>query len=86
MWFKFCLIKSSNLLGNIISDFEETVGTSTLSVDNSLWDSLSSEMSELVQEGEVLGEDWATWSSSKGVSVVVNWGTRGGGHNFLFHI
>jgi hypothetical protein len=41
------------------------VSTSSLSMDNSLWNTLSSEVSQLVQEVEVLSQDWATRSSSE---------------------
>ena len=64
-----------DLRSNIIGDLEESMGTSTLGMDNSLWDSLSGEMGKLVQEHKVLGEDWSTWAGSEGVLVVVNWST-----------
>lgn len=51
-------------LGHILGNLEDSVGTRSFGMDNSLWNSLSIEVSELVNEGEVLKQDWASWSSS----------------------
>ena len=60
---------------NIVGDLKESMGTSSLGMDDSLWDSLSSEVSKLIQEGEVLGQNWTTWTSGERVLVIVNWST-----------
>lgn len=62
-------------LGYILGDLEDSMGARSLGVDNSLWNSLSVEVSELINEGEVLKENWTFWSSSHRVLVVVNWVT-----------
>ncbi|KAH3669350.1 hypothetical protein OGAPHI_001471 [Ogataea philodendri] len=41
-------------IGDVISDFENTVGTRTLGMDNSLWNSFSVEMSKRVDQLKVL--------------------------------
>ena len=48
--------------------------TSTLSVNDSLGDSLTGKVSELIEEVEVLGEDGAAGASSHRVLVVVDGG------------
>ena len=53
---------------------------------DSLGDSLSVEVSEFVDQVEVLEQDWASWSGSHGVLVVVDGITSGSGQNFTFHI
>ena len=60
------LVKEGSLgeHGHILSNLEDSVGTRSFGMDNSLWDSLSIEVSELVNKGEVLKQDWASWSSS----------------------
>ena len=50
-------------LGDILGDFHDTVSSSSLSMDNSLWDSFSIEMSEFIDEVEVLKENWSLWAS-----------------------
>lgn len=70
------------VFGNIRSDFEITVSTSTLGVDDSFWDSFTIEVGDLIDEVEVLEEDWTVFSSSQTVLVVVDWGTVGGGHDW----
>mmetsp|Transcript_137763 Transcript_137763/g.194883 ORF Transcript_137763/g.194883 Transcript_137763/m.194883 type:complete len:292 (-) Transcript_137763:39-914(-) len=67
------------VLGDVMSDLEVTVSTSTLSVHNSLRDSLSVEVSKLVDEVEVLEEDGTILASSHGVLVVIDGRTSGGG-------
>lgn len=46
-------------MADIVSDFEDTVCTSTLGMDGSLGDALASEVSELVNQREVLDEEGA---------------------------
>jgi len=48
---------------HIVSDFEDTMGCGSLSMHNTLWDSLSVEMGELIDEGEVLQKDGTSWTS-----------------------
>ena len=71
------LIQESGLgvFGHISGNFENTVGSGSLGVDNSLWNSFSVEVGKFVNEGEVLEKDWSSWASSHGVLVVVNWVT-----------
>ena len=50
--------------GHIVSDFEDTMGCGSLSMHNTLWNSLSIEMGELVDECKVLQEDGSPGTSS----------------------
>jgi len=68
-------------LGDVVGDFEVTVSTGALSVDDSFGDSFSVETGELVDQREILEEDWAVFSSGKGVLVVINGSTVRGGHD-----
>jgi hypothetical protein len=43
----------------IVSNLELAIGTGTLGVDNTLWNTLTVEMSELVNQVEVLEEERA---------------------------
>jgi hypothetical protein len=61
--------------GDIFSDLQETTSASSLGMDDSLWDSLSCEVSKLVQKGEILSQDWSSWASGERVLIVINWGT-----------
>ena len=70
------------VLGNVVGDFEVTVSTSTLSVDDSFGDSFTIEVGDFIDEVEVLEEDWAVFSSGQTVLVVIDWGTVGGGHDW----
>ena len=74
--------KISYLRSNIIGDFNIAVGTCTLSMHNSLGDSLTSKVSKLVKEVEVLSEDGATGTSGHRVLVVVDGSTGARGDNF----
>ena len=47
-----------------MSNIEVAVSTSSLSVNHSLWDSLSVELSELVDEVDILEEDGSSRASS----------------------
>jgi hypothetical protein len=51
------------------------MSASSLGMDDSLWDSLSCEVSKLVQKGEILSQDWSSWASGERVLIVINWGT-----------
>ena len=73
-----------DLRSDIVGDLKITVGASTLSVDNSLGDSLTGEVSKLVEEVEVLSEDGATGASGHRVLVVVD-GGAGAGRDDVFH-
>jgi len=72
-------------LRNIMSKFKVTMGTSTLGVDNSLRNTLSVEVSELVNKVEVLEEERTSGSSGHGVLVVIDGSTVGGGKLFALH-
>jgi hypothetical protein len=61
--------------GDIFSDLQETMSASSLGMDDSLWESLSGEVSKLVQKGEILSQDWSSWASGERVLIVINWGT-----------
>jgi len=50
--------------GDILGDFKDTMGTRSLGVYNTLWDSFSIEMSEFINKGEVLQDNWSLGSSS----------------------
>ena len=73
------------LPSHIVGNLKVSVSTGALSVDSSLGDSLASEMSELVEEVEVLGEDGAAGTSSHGVLVVVDGHARGRRNHFRLH-
>ena len=84
MWLKLIKAQSQiqpDLLGYVIGNFEESMGCGTLGVHNSLGDSLTGEVSELVEEMEVLSEDGATGTSGHRVLVVIDGSTRAGGDN-----
>ena len=53
------------------------MSSGALSVNNSLWNTLTSEMSKLVEEVEVLSEDRTSWASSHRVLVVIDGVTTG---------
>jgi len=73
------------VLAKIVCDLDITVGGRALGVDDTLGDALTVEMSELVNQGEVLEDDGATWPNSHRVLVVVDGISRGGGECFLLH-
>ena len=73
------------LPGHVVSDLDVAVGASTLRVHDSLGDSLTSEVSELVEEVEVLGKDGAAGASSHRVLVVVDGHARGRRDCVLLH-
>jgi hypothetical protein len=58
-------IEESSLgkMGNIIGNLEDTMSTRSFSMDNSLWNSFSIEVSKLIDQVEVLKEDWSIWAS-----------------------
>ena len=62
------------------------MGASAFSVDDSLWDSLTGEVSELVEEMEVLGEDRSAGAGGHRVLVVVDGGARARRDNWFLHI
>lgn len=68
-----------------MGDLQVAVGTGALGVHNSLGDSLASEMSELVEEMEVLGEDGAAGTGSHRVLVVVDGVAGAGSDDSLLH-
>lgn len=57
---------------HIFGDLTVAVSTGTLSMDNSLWDSLTGKVSKFIEEVEVLSEDGTTGSGCHGVLVVVD--------------
>ena len=61
------------------------MGASALSVDDSLWDSLTGEVSELVEEVEVLGEDGSAGAGGHRVLVVVDGCTGARRDNWFLH-
>jgi len=71
------------LRSDIIGDLAISMSAGTLGVHNSLGDSLTSEVSELVEEVEVLGKDGATRTSRHGVLVIVDRRATARGNNFL---
>ena len=48
------------------------MSASALGMDDSLWDSLTGEVSKFVEQVEVLGEDGSTWAGRHRVLVVVD--------------
>lgn len=68
-----------------MSDLENTVSGGSLGVDDSLRNTLSSEMSELVNKVEVLDEERSIGASGHRVLVVVDGGTVGGSQSFTLH-
>ena len=73
----------SNLPGHVLGHNQLSMSGCSLGMDDSLWDALTGEMGELVEEMEVLEEDWAVWSDSQRVLVVVEGGTGGGRDELL---
>ena len=63
----------------IVGNLEEAVSAGSLSVDDSLGDSLSIELCEFVDQVEVLKEQRASGASSHRELVVVNWHARASG-------
>lgn len=59
--------------------FEVTVGTSTLGVDDSFWDSFTVKVGQFVDQLEVLEQNWAVFAGNEGVLVVVDWSSGGSG-------
>ena len=59
--------------------FEITMGTSTLGVDDSLRDSFTVEVGQLVNKLEVLEKDWTVFAGEERVLVVVDGSSGGGG-------
>lgn len=49
--------------GDILSYLKDTMCTRSLGVHNTLWDSLSIEVSKLINKGEVLQDNWSLGSS-----------------------
>ena len=74
------------LRGHIIFDFDVAVGTCTFSVDDSLRDSLTGEVSQFVEQVEVLGEDGSAGAGGHRVLVVVDGGARARRDNWFLHI
>ena len=68
--------RRSYLRGDIVGDLAVAVSASALGVDDSLRDSLASEVSEFVQQVEVLSEDGAAGTGRHRVLVVVDGGAR----------
>ena len=55
------------------------MGSGTLGMDDSFWNTLTGEMSEFIEEVEVLEEDWSVGAGGQRVLVVIEGGTSGGG-------
>jgi hypothetical protein len=49
-------------MGDIFGYLKDTMSTRSFSVDNSFWNSFSIEAGKLIDEGEVLKENWSIWS------------------------
>ena len=75
--------KNRYLRRDIVGDLDISMGTSALGMHNSLRDSLTSEVSEFVQEVEVLGKDGAARASRQRVLVVVDGGAAARSDNFI---
>ena len=71
---------------HIVGDLDVSVGTGALSVNDSLRDSLTGEVSKLVEEVEVLGEDGSAGAGGHRVLVVVDGGARARRDNWFLHI
>ena len=67
-----------------MGNLELSIGTCTLGVDNTLRDTLAVEVSELVDQVEVLEEERAVRATSSLVGLsMVNWSTAGCGIGWL---
>ena len=55
------------------------MGSGTLGMDDSFWNTLTGEMSEFIEEVEVLEEDWSVGAGGQRVLVVIEGCTSGGG-------
>ena len=65
----------SHLLSNIMSDFANSVGTSSLGMYNTLGDTLTSKVSKFINEIEILNEKRTSRAGGERVLVVINWVT-----------
>jgi hypothetical protein len=64
----------------VVGNLKLAIGTGTLGVDNALWDALAVEVSELIDQVEVLEKERTIWTASSLVGLgMVNWGTVGCG-------
>ena len=73
------------LRGHVIGDLNVSVCASTLGMDNSLWNSLTREVSEFVEQVEVLREDGPAGTRSHRVLVVIDRGARARGDRRSLH-
>ena len=60
MWLKVILKSGADLLGDVVSDLKEAVCASSFRMDNSLWDTLTGEVSHFIHKIEILHEEWAS--------------------------
>lgn len=72
---------------DIMSSFKVAMSTSALCMDNSFWNSLSVEMSEFVNQVNVVEGHWAVLSSCNWVLIIINdssaWSGKWSWHFFL---
>ena len=68
---------------DVVGDCEDTVGTCSFGVDDSLGDAFAVELSQFVNEVEVLKQDRSTRASCLREHIIVNWHTCAGSDNIL---
>lgn len=66
------------VFGDVVSDLEESVSAGTFGVNDSLWDSFASEMSDLINEVDVLQKHRSP-RTNRQWCVNSHWRTRRGG-------
>lgn len=74
-----------NILCDVMSNIEVAVSSSSLGVDNSFRDSLTVELSQLVDEVNVLEKEWSSGASAHRVLIVINWVTSASSQSFSLH-
>lgn len=79
------LRKRYYLRGHVIGDLNISVCAGALSVDNSLWDSLTSEVSQFVEQVEVLSKDRSAGARCHRVLVVIDGSARAGSDRRFLH-
>ena len=73
------------LLRNIMCDFENTVGSSSLGVNNPLRDSFAVKFGQFINQSEILEKDRPSWPSSHRVLIVINGRAIAGGQSRFLH-
>lgn len=63
----------TRVLCNVMSDFKVSESSGTLGMNDTFWDSLAIEVRNLIDEVDVLQQDWSVRSDSLGSGLDTNW-------------